>query len=125
MPQGSSTSTGRFVKVINEVIKGLEGVAAYLDGIIVFDPTPSAHTTNIRALFEGQQKRSHKLSLAKAKIGATTAGGFDPNSDKVAALAKMPIPTKKSKYVHSLKASSIAANSLPTSHDVFAPSTHC
>ena len=36
------------VKVINEVIKGLGRVAAYLDDVIVFDPDPTAH--GIRAM---------------------------------------------------------------------------
>ena len=35
MPQGSSTVPGGFVKVINEVTKGLDRVAAYLDDVIV------------------------------------------------------------------------------------------
>ena len=104
MPQGSSGSPGWFVNVINEVIKGLERVAAYLDDIIVYDPTPSAHTTNIRALVARLRKDRLKRSPAKAKIGATTsdlmghtitAGSFSPNSDKVAALTKMPIPINK------------------------------
>ncbi len=110
MPQGSSASPGWFVKVINEVIKGLERVAAYLDDIIVFDPDPTAHVANMRALFERLRKHHLKLSPAKAKIGATTAdflghtitaGGFSPNADKVAALTKMPIPKNK-KQVRSL-----------------------
>ena len=40
MPQGSSEAPGGFVKVINEVIKGLDRVAAYLDDVIVFDAIP-------------------------------------------------------------------------------------
>ena len=43
MPQGSSASPGWFVKVINEVIKGLGQVAAYLDDVIVFDFDLTAH----------------------------------------------------------------------------------
>ena len=35
MPQDSSASPGWFVKVIDEVIKGLKQVAAYLDDVIV------------------------------------------------------------------------------------------
>ena len=93
MPQGSIASPGWFVKAINEVTKDLERVAAYLDDIIAFDPNPFARTAKILARFERLRKHHLKLSPAKAKIGATTAGGFDPNSDKVAALAKMPIPT--------------------------------
>ena len=43
MPQGSSASLGWFVKVINEVVKGLQQVAAYLDDVIVSDSDPTAH----------------------------------------------------------------------------------
>ena len=37
MPQGGSASPSWFVKVMNEVIKGLQQVAAYLDDMIVFN----------------------------------------------------------------------------------------
>ena len=38
------------VKVINEVIKGLQQVAAYLDDVIVFDSDPKAHVkTHVRS----------------------------------------------------------------------------
>ena len=40
MSQGSSALPGWFVKVINEVIKGLKQVVAYLDNVIVFDSDP-------------------------------------------------------------------------------------
>ena len=42
MPQGSSASPGWLVKVINEVIKGSNQVAAYLDDVIVYDSDPSS-----------------------------------------------------------------------------------
>ena len=51
MPQGSSASPGWFVKDINEVIKGLEQVAAYCDKMI-FDSDRTAHVKTMRALFE-------------------------------------------------------------------------
>ena len=43
MPQGSSASPGWFVKVVNEVIRGLGQVAAYLDDDIVFYFDLTAH----------------------------------------------------------------------------------
>ena len=43
MAQGSSASPGWFVKVTNEVIKGLEQVVANLDDVIVFGSDPPAH----------------------------------------------------------------------------------
>ena len=101
-PQGSSALPGWFVKVINEVIKDLERVAAYLHDVIVFDPDPASHVDNIRALFQRLRKHNLKLSPPKAKLGATNAdflghtissAGVSPNADKVTALTKMPMPT--------------------------------
>ena len=102
MPQGSNAAPGWFVKVINEVIKGLERIAAYLDDIIVYDSDPAAHTANIRALFGRLRKHNLTLSPSIAKIDATKTDilehtippdGVSPNADKVAALTKMPMPS--------------------------------
>ena len=102
MPQGSSASPGWFVKVINEVTKGLEQVVAYLDDVIVFDSDPQAHDKTIRALFERLRQHNLKLSLSKARLGATDAhvlghsispAGVRPNAEKVSALTLMPMPS--------------------------------
>ena len=110
MPQGSSASPGWFVKVINEVIKGLKRFTEYLDDTIVFDPDPTDHVAHIRALFGRPRKHHLNIPPSKAKTGAPTAdflghiisgGGYGPNADKVAALTRMPMPTDK-KQVRSL-----------------------
>ena len=91
MPHGSSASPGRFVKVINEVIKGLEPMAAYLDDVIVFESDPTAHVRTMRALFERLCKHNPKLSPSKARLRATDAdslghsispAGVRPNAEK-------------------------------------------
>ncbi len=101
MPQGSAAAPGWFCKVVNEVIKNLENVASYLDDLIVFDADPAAHIATMRNLFKRLRKHNLKLSPPKATIGATEADflghtispdGVRPNSDKVAALTKMPMP---------------------------------
>ena len=50
--------SGWFVKVINQVIKGLDRVAAYLDDVIVFDADPSLHVAN-EGLFPAFAKTRH------------------------------------------------------------------
>ena len=62
MTQGSSVAPGWFVKVINEVIKGLDRVAAYLDDVIVFDADPSLHVDNMKKFFLRLRKHNLKLS---------------------------------------------------------------
>ena len=77
MPQGCSSSPGWFLKLINEIIKGLARVAAYLDDVIVFDSDPSANVKTVRALFERLRKHNLKLSSSKARLGATDANFLD------------------------------------------------
>ena len=110
MPQGSGAAPGWFVKVINEVIKGIERVAAYVDDIIVSDPDPAAHTVSIRAMFKNLRKNNLKLSPAKGKISTTKADflrhtispdGVSPNADKVAAITMMPM-SKSVKQIRAL-----------------------
>ena len=92
MPQGSSASPRWFVKVINEVIKGLEQEAAYLDDVIVFDSDQTAHVKTTRALFERLRKHNLTFSPSKARLGATdtdrlghsiSPAGVRPNAEKI------------------------------------------
>ena len=48
--------------MINEVIKDLKQVAAYLDDVIVFYSDPIAHVQTICSLFERLRKHNLKLS---------------------------------------------------------------
>ena len=59
MPQACRTASEWFVKVINEVIKGLAN--DYLGGDIVFDPNPVACVLNTNELCKGLRKHSIKL----------------------------------------------------------------
>ena len=99
MPHGSNAWPGWFVKVTNEVVKGLEQMAAYLDDVIVFDSDPTAHVKTTWALFERLRKHNLKLYPAKALLGATDAdflghsippAGVRPNAEKQSALIKFP-----------------------------------
>ena len=73
VPQGTSASPEWFLKVINEVVKGLEQVVAYLDDVIVFKSDLTAHVKTMRALFERLRKHDLKFSPPKARLGATDA----------------------------------------------------
>ena len=101
MPQSSRASPGWFVKVVNEGIKGLEQVAAYLDDVVVFASDPTAHVKIMRALFECLGKHSLTLSPSKARLGVTDADflghsispvSLRPSAEKKSALIKMLIP---------------------------------
>ena len=97
--------------MINEVIKDVNQVAAYLDDVIVFDSDPIAHVQTIRSLFERLREHNLELSPSKARLGATDANflghstspaSLRPNAEKVSALINMPMPTDV-KQVRALK----------------------
>ena len=101
MPMGASQSAGWFVKVINEVIKDLIGVEAYLDDVVKYDANPADHVSSMRAFLERLRHHDLKLSPSKATIGTTKADflghtispeGVLPNAKKVEALTQMPMP---------------------------------
>ena len=49
-----------FVKVINEIIRGLDNVLVCLDDVIVHDLSPAEHVGTISALFERLRKYNLK-----------------------------------------------------------------
>ena len=73
MPQGSRASSGRLVKVVNEVTKGLEQVAMYLDDVIVFHSDPSADVKTTRVLFDRLRKNTIKISPSNVRLDTTVA----------------------------------------------------
>ncbi|CAB1099790.1 unnamed protein product [Ectocarpus sp. CCAP 1310/34] len=102
MPMDASQSSGWWMKVINAVIKNLEGVDEYLDNVVLYDKTPADHVRTMRAFLQRLRKHRLKLSPPKVTIGTThpaflghtiTPDGIRPNANKVAALAAMPMPT--------------------------------
>lgn len=102
LPQDRSAAPGWFVKVIKKEQKIFERVAAYLDVIIVYDPGPTAHTSNNRIPFKHLRKHNLELSPANAKLGFTAAdflfnaissAGVSVNDDKATPLTKITMPT--------------------------------
>ncbi|EPB69877.1 hypothetical protein ANCCEY_11030 [Ancylostoma ceylanicum] len=52
LPFGIKTGPGIYEGIMNKMISGLDGVAAYLDDILVVRKTPEKHKRNLFALFE-------------------------------------------------------------------------
>ncbi|EPB73411.1 reverse transcriptase [Ancylostoma ceylanicum] len=101
LPFGIKTAPGIFQSIMDKMISGLDGVAAYLDDIVVVGKTPEEHKRNLFALFEriaeyGFRVRLEKCSFAKPEIkflGFTVdREGRRPNPEKVIAISKMPAP---------------------------------
>ena len=88
-PRAINASSRWFAKAINEFIRGLEQVAAYLDDVLVFGSDSTAHVKTIRALFDRLRKRNLKLSHWKPRLSATDADSLGHSFSPEGARPKM------------------------------------
>ena len=100
MPQGAAGAPAWFVSVMRLVTDGLDNIRMYLDDAIGSNDSPTAHVATLATFFSRLRLHNLKLSPNKTRIGAArveflghviSQDGVRPN-DKIAALARMPMP---------------------------------
>ena len=101
MPQGAAGAPAWFVSVMRLVTNGLNSIRMYLDDAIGSNDSPTAHVATLATSFARLRLHNLKLSPNKTRIGAArvdflghviSQDGVRPNDDKIAALARMPMP---------------------------------
>ena len=101
LPFGVKSAPGIFQQIIDTMITGLDGVAAYLDDVIVTGRTLEEHNTNLEALFDrilnyGFRIRIEKCHLLMTEItylgNVISAAGRRPDPKKIDAIIHMPPP---------------------------------
>ena len=102
MPPGAAGAPAWFVSVMRFVMAGLDNILMYLDDAIGPDDCPLHHVATLATFFARLRLHKLKLSPDKSRIGAArvdflghviSADGVRPNDARVAALARMPMPT--------------------------------
>ena len=102
LPFGIKSAPGIFQQVIDSMICGLQGCAAYLDDVIVTGRTIEEHVANLEALFErisdyGFRVRIEKCNFLMPQLrylgNVIDSTGRRPDPAKIEAIRKMPQPT--------------------------------
>ena len=85
MPFGMKNSAATFQRLVNSVVSGLDGCAAYIDDIVVYSESWSEHVERIRALFERLSLANLTINLAKSAFGKATVTflGYEVGNGKV------------------------------------------
>lgn len=101
LPFGVKSAPGIFQELMDNLIAGIDGCAAYLDDIIVCGRSQEEHDDSIRRLFERIEEYGIRVRLEKCAFGQPSIkflgfivdkDGRRPDSEKTAAIEKMPIP---------------------------------
>ncbi|KAK6764772.1 hypothetical protein RB195_024918 [Necator americanus] len=101
LPFGVKSAPGIFQQIMDSMICGLEGVAAYLDDVIVTDRTQQEHRHNLEALFGriheyGFRVRLEKCSFLMPQIRylgcIIDKDGRHSDPEKIEVIRQMPVP---------------------------------
>lgn len=94
-----------FQQVMDEMLAGLSGVAAYIDDIFVSGATPQAHDQTLSAVLDRIRDYGFKLKFEKCRFFVDEVEylgfiinkhGLKPNPERVAAIIQMPQPSNVS-----------------------------
>ncbi|MES9975560.1 MAG: reverse transcriptase domain-containing protein, partial [Candidatus Thiodiazotropha sp.] len=101
MPFGLRNAAQTFQRFIDRVCRGLEGVYAYLDDILIASSSREEHEQHLRALFTRLEAYGVTVNPEKCQFGQTkitflghelTALGITPISGKIEAIINYPAP---------------------------------
>ncbi|KAK6761919.1 hypothetical protein RB195_022856 [Necator americanus] len=101
LPFGVKSAPGIFQQIMDSMICGLEGVAAYLDDVIVTGRTQQEHRHNLEALFGRIQEYGLRVRLEKCNflmpqiryLGCIIdKDGRHPDLEKIEVIRQMPVP---------------------------------
>ena len=102
LPFGVKSAPGIFQQIIDSMISGLSGVAAYLDDVIVTGRTIEEHNAHLEALFKrilnfGFRVRLNKCNFVMPQItylgNIIDSHGRHPDPKKIKVIQQMPHPT--------------------------------
>ncbi|KAK6743719.1 hypothetical protein RB195_010799 [Necator americanus] len=101
LPFGVKSAPGVFQQIMDSIICGLEGVAAYLDDVIVTGRTQQEHRHNLEALFGGIHEYGFRVLLEKCNflmpqiryLGCIIdKDGRHPDPVKIEVIRQLPVP---------------------------------
>ncbi|XP_030851766.1 uncharacterized protein K02A2.6-like [Strongylocentrotus purpuratus] len=111
LPFGLSVSQDIFQLEMDRVLEGCKGAECIADDIVVFGRTVEEHDRNLLNFMQVAAKRGLTLNSNKCHIRQTSINffgnryskdGIQPDPQKVADLAGMPIPSTKAELQHFL-----------------------
>ncbi|KAI2646810.1 Transposon Tf2-9 polyprotein [Labeo rohita] len=104
MPFGIISASEIFHRAMENIIKGLEGVRAYIDDIIIWGSSLQEHNRRLTKVLQKIRVSGLKLNKDKCQFGVQellflgdklSSQGIQPDSEKINAILKMKCPTER------------------------------
>ena len=111
MPFGMKNSPATFQRLINQVICGLDGCAAYIDDITLYSDTWEEHLQLVEEFFRRLSAASLTINLTKSEFASATVtylghvvgqGQVKPIDAKISAISEFPCPNDRKQLMRFL-----------------------
>ena len=133
MPFGMKNAPATFQRMVNKLVRDIDGCEGYIDDVVIFSDNWSDHIRQIKSFFQIMQEAKLTINLMKSEFGKATVkylghivgqGQVRPLDAKIQTIVKYPIPTSRKELARFLGMAGYYRNFCLNFSDIAAPLTN-
>ena len=133
MPFGMKNAPATFQRMVNKLVRNIDGCEGYIDDVVIFSDNWSDHIRQIERFFQIMREAKLTINLMKSEFGKATVkylghivgqGQVRPLDAKIQTIIKFPIPTSRKELARFLGMAGYYRNFCLNFSDIAAPLTN-
>ena len=133
MPFGMKNAPATFQRMVNKLVRNIDGCEGYIDDVVIFSDNWSDHIRQIERFFQIMREAKLTINLMKSEFGKATVkylghiigqGQVRPLDAKIQTIVKYPIPTSRKELARFLGMAGYYRNFCLNFSDIAAPLTN-
>ena len=133
MPFGMKNAPATFQRMVNKLVRDIDGCEGYIDDVVIFSDNWSDHIRQIERFFQIMLEAKLTINLMKSEFSKATVkylghivgqGQVRPLDAKIQTIVKFPIPTSRKELARFLGMAGYYRNFCLNFSDIAAPLTN-
>ena len=133
MPFGMKNAPATFQRMVNKLVRDIDGCEGYVDDVVIFSDNWSDHIRQIKSFFQVMREAKLTINLMKSEFGKATVkylghivgqGQVRPLDAKIQTIVKYPIPTSQKELARFLGMAGYYRNFCLNFSEIAAPLTN-
>ena len=133
MPFGMKNAPATFQRMVNKLVRDIDGCEGYIDDVVIFSDNWSDHIRQIERFLQIMREAKLTINLMKSEFGKATVkylghivgqGQVRPLDAKIQTIVKYPIPTSRKELARFLGMAGYYRNFCLNFSDIAAPLTN-
>ena len=133
MPFGMKNAPATFQRMVNKLVRDIDGCEGYIDDVVIFSDNWSDHIRQIERFFQIMGEAKLTINLMKSEFGKATVkylghivgqGQVRPLDAKIQTIVKYPIPTSRKELARFLGMAGYYRNFCLNFSEIAAPLTN-